>query len=143
LVDDLTEIAARYHRDKLGYTLGYPRVSVSGQNGVSRESFDYFPEYHYRKGFERLHEDFDDSVLNEWMEEILEGTLVSATHGGLWRDEIPELVTDILSSSQSYEAEITIKPEGTGDSYDYLVEWQYIDYDHNQNKWKPITENNP
>lgn len=140
IVDDLTALAAHYHRDKLDYTLNQPFEYVSEQDGVSRESFDYFPEHHYRQGFETLRGTVSDATLDEWINEIVGQEPIGCEHGGLWRDDVPQLVVDILTSNQRYETEITIKPEGVPDGYDYLVEWRYIDFDRDDHEWKPLNE---
>lgn len=112
---------------------------MSGQDGrIQTRSFDYFPEHHYRQGFEQLRGTVNDATLDEWMDQILCHTPVGASHGGLWRDDIPQLVADVLTSSHRYETEITIKPESIPDGY--LVEWKYIDFDHDTMEWKPVTE---
>jgi len=139
IVDDLTALAGQYHKDKLDHRLNYPLEVVTGPNG-SREPFDYFPEHHYRQGFEQLRDTVSDDTLDEWMDTIVGTEPVGCEHGGLWRDDIPELVADILSSSHRYEAEITIRPEVVGDGYDYLVEWHYLDYDRDDHEWKPVNE---
>lgn len=139
IVDDLTALAARYHQDKLAHTLNYPKEFVAGP-GVTRDAFDYFPEHHYRQGFEALRGQVSDTTLDEWMDEILHHRPVGAEHGGLWRDNIPQLVADILSSSQRYETEITIRPENMGEASDYTVEWAYVDWDRDIGGWKPVKE---
>jgi len=113
---------------------------VAGRDGVSREPFDYFPEYHYRQGFEQLRGSVSDSTMDEWMDQVLGHEPVAANHGGLWRDDIPQLVADILTSNPRYETEITVRPESVPDGYDYVVEWKYIDFDHDEYEWKPVNE---
>ena len=139
IVEDLTALAGQYHRDKLDHRLHYPKEFVAGP-GASRATFDYFPEHHYRQGFEQLHATVADDTVDEWIDAIVGKEPIGCEHGGLWREDIPDLVADILSSSHRYEAEITIRPEGIGDGYDYLVEWQYIDYDRDDREWKPVNE---
>lgn len=107
---------------------------------ATRESFDYFPDHHYRRGFEQLRGVVSDATLDEWMDDVLGQTPAGASHGGLWRDDIPQLVADILTSSQRYEVEIEIRPESVPDGYDYVVEWQYIDFDRGDYEWKPVTD---
>lgn len=118
MIDDLTELAAQYHRDKLNYILNYPSEFVSGRDGISRETFDYFPEHYYEQGFKQLRDQVSDATLDEWIDEIVGKEPIGCEHGGLWRDDIPQLVADILTSSQRYETEITIRPEHLGDGYD-------------------------
>jgi len=136
----LTELAAFYHRDKLDYTLNQPREYVSGQDGVSREAFDYFPEYHYEKGFEQLRGTVSDDTVDDWMDEVIGHEPVAASHGGLWRDTIPQLVADIPESSHGYETEITINPESIPYSNDYVVEWKRVGFDQESGEWTPINE---
>lgn len=49
-------------------------------------------------------------------------------------------MADILTSSQRYEVEIEIRSESVPASYDYVVEWQYIDFDWDDREWRPVTE---
>lgn len=121
--------------------MNYPLEFVAGP-GVTQDSFDYFPEHHYRQGFEQLRGEVSDETLDEWIQEIVGKTPVGCEHGGLWRDNIPQLVSDILTSKHGYETKITIQPETTGDGYDYVVEWHYIDFDWDDHEWKPVTELN-
>jgi hypothetical protein len=107
---------------------------------VSRDAFDYFPEHHYEQAFEELRGTVSDTTLDEWMNEILGKRPVGAEHGGLWRDNIPGLVRDILTSSHRYETEITIKPENMGEASDYTVEWSYVGWDQREGEWKPVNE---
>lgn len=72
--------------------------------------------------------------------EIVGKEPIGCEHGGMWRDDIPHLVADIPTSSQRYETEITIRPEHVGDGYDFVVEWQYIDFYWTDHEWKPINE---
>jgi len=74
------------------------------------------------------------------MDEILHQRPVGAEHGGLWRDNIPQLVADILTSSHQYETEITIRPENMGEASDYTVEWCYLDWDRDTGEWTPVNE---
>lgn len=138
MVDDLTALAARYHRDKLDRTLHYPREFISGP-GVTRDAFDYFPEHHYREAFERMRNVTPDEVVDEWTEAVVGKEPVGCEHGGLWRDDVPDLVEDILTSSQRYETEITIRPEAV-EGYDYVVEWEYIEFDPQRREWTPVRE---
>lgn len=132
-------LAARYHEDKLDRTLHYPREFIAGP-GVSREVFDYFPEHHYRQGFEELRGTVADETLDEWLDELVGKEPIGCEHGGLWRDDVPDLVADILTSSHRYETEITIRPEPVPDGYDYVVEWRYISFDRDAMEWQPISE---
>lgn len=136
--DDLTMLAALYHRDKLAHTLHYPREFVGP--AATLDSFDYFPEEHYRQGFEQLRGTVSDTTLDEWIDDVIGTRPAGATHSGLWRDDIPQRVADILTSSQRYEVEIEIRPETAPDGYDYVVEWRYIDFDRDDYEWKPVTE---
>lgn len=81
-----------------------------------------------------------DTTLDEWVDDVLGQTPARASHGGFWRDDIPQFVADILISSHRYETEITIRPEPVPDSYDYVVEWQYLDFDRDDYEWKPVTD---
>jgi hypothetical protein len=141
VVDELTELAALYHRDKLAQTLEYPLEYVSGRDGkIQRESFDYFPEHHYEEGFEQMRGTVDDEKLDEWIERALGGDVVRGTHGGLWKDNVPKIVEKIMDSTRRHEVRISIEPETTHHGYDYTVEWEYIDFDRNEMEWKPVNE---
>lgn len=132
-------MAARYQRDKLDRTLHYPREFIAGPGG-DRETFDYFPEYHYQEGFEAFRGAYPDETVDEWIEQVVGKDPAGCEHGGMWRDDVPQLVGDILTSSQRYETEITIRPESMGDGYDYIVEWEYVDFDWRDREWKPVRE---
>jgi hypothetical protein len=141
MVDDLIELAALYRRDKLRQTLEYPLEYVSGRNGgVDTRSFDYFPEHHYEQGFEELRGTVNDEKLDEWIDDVIGSELVRGTHGGLWKDNVPDLVERIMDSTRRYEIRVTVEPETTPHGPDYTVEWEYIDFDRNEMEWIPVNE---
>jgi len=58
--------------------------------------------------------------------------------GGLKREDVPRVVSNLLQECRDREVELTIRPEVIGGYY--TVEWQYVELDQDGMGWEPLAD---
>jgi hypothetical protein len=137
--EGVMELAAEYRLDKIKADLAQPYKFINSQNGeVNQDTFEYFPQHHYEKSIDEYREDIDDPNLNHLIDYLLESRITGAEASGIWKDNVPGFVDELLENDRREEIKIEIYPEPSPHQHDYVVDWEYVDWDWNEETWKPV-----
>ena len=137
--EGVMERVADYRLDKLKAEIGQPYEFInSGDGEIGQDTFEYFPQHHYEKSIDEYREKIDDPNLNRLIDHMMSSRITGANLEGIWEDAIPEFVEELLENERREEIKIEIYPEPSPRDHDYVVDWEYIDWDWNEETWKPI-----